>query len=255
MICPRFRSCSVTKEDQSSVTGCRQTWIWILLFLVLLSGNSPEAAEVGPFQGVVQRLDLRQNKWISIRNGEKISEGDRIRTGKNGRIELVFKDRRYLRLARVSEIHILEEKENTKLRDLDVTLVRGTIWASMLRKHSRRSRLRIRTPVAVIAVKGTQFNTEFEHQQQMLQVTVLKGRIEVLAPETVKGPEKMRGPKEIQGPREISREEWLVRVSSGQFLNIGPNDAQPKLGTAGQGLLENEWVRFNKERDSSIESQ
>ena len=133
MICPRFRSCYVTKEDKSSVTGFRQTWIWISLFLVLLSGNSPEAAEVGPFQGVVQRLDLRQNKWISIRNGEIISEGDRIRTGKNGRIELVFKDRRYLRLARVSEIHILEEKENTKLRDLDVTLVRGTIWASMLR--------------------------------------------------------------------------------------------------------------------------
>ena len=255
MICPRFRSCYVTKEDKSSVTGFRQTWIWIKLFLVLLSGNSPEAAEVGPFQGVVQRLDLRQNKWISIRNGENISEGDRIRTGKNGRIELVFKDRRYLRLARASEIRILENGENPKVRALDVSLARGTLWASVLQKHSRRSRLRIRTPVAVIAVKGTQFNTEFEHQQQMLQVTVLKGRIEVLAPETVKGPEKRRGPKEIQGPREISREEWLVRVSSGQFLNIGPNDARPKLGTAGKGLLENEWVRFNKERDSSLENR
>ena len=65
----------------------------------------------------------------------------------------------------------------------------------------------------------------------------------------------MEGPKEIPGPREISREEWFVRVSSGQFLEIGPYDARPTLGTARQGLLENEWVRFNKERDSSLESQ
>ena len=249
MICPRFRSCYVTQEDQTSVSGYSQTWIWIVLFLVLLSGKSPEAAEVGPLQGLVQRLDLRQNRWKNIRNGEKISEGDRIRTGKNGRIELVFKDRRYLRLDRASEIRILEDGENPKVRDLDVFLARGTLWASVLRKHSRRSSLRIRTPVAVMAVKGTQFNSEFEHQQQMLQVTVLKGRSEVIAPE------KMEGPREIQGPREISREEWLVRVSSGQFLNIGPYDARPTLGIAGQGLLENEWVQFNKERDSSLESQ
>ena len=27
------------------------------------------------------------------------------------------------------------------------------------------------------------------------------------------------------------------------------------VGTAGQGLLENKWVRFNKERDSSLENR
>ena len=44
---------------------------------------------------MVERLDLRKNKWEKVRRGDSLLKGDRIRTGRNSRAELVFKNKVY----------------------------------------------------------------------------------------------------------------------------------------------------------------
>ena len=127
----------------------------------LLPGQIPEAAEIGPIKGLVERLDLRKNKWEKVRQGDSILKDDRIRTGRNSRAELVFKNKVYLRASANSEMNVRSLFGDTKEQDLDVNLIRGTLWTSALRKLKKKSRVIIRTPVAVIAVKAPQFNTVF----------------------------------------------------------------------------------------------
>jgi len=215
----------------------------------LLPGQIPEAAEIGPIKGLVERLDLRKNKWEKVRRGDSILKDDRIRTGRNSRAELVFKNKVYLRASANSEMNVRSLFGDTKEQDLDVNLIRGTLWTSALRKLKKKSRVKIRTPVAVMAVKGTQFNTVFQPATEKLEIIVVEGRIEVLPPSQMKGPGKFRGPKEILGPREITREEWIAQVSSGEKLILSRKDEKPLIGTAGPDQLGNDWILFNRERD------
>ena len=215
----------------------------------LLPGKKPEAAEVGPIKGLVQRLDLRKNKWEKVRRGDSLLKGDRIRTGRNSRVELVFKNKIYLRASANSEIDVSSLLVNTKEQDLDVNLTRGTLWTSVLRKLIKKSQVKIRTPVAVMAVKGTQFNTVFQPVTEQLEVIVVEGRVEVIPPSRMEGPRKIRGPKEILGPREITREEWMAQVSSGEKLILSRKDEKPLIGTAGPDQLGNDWILFNRVRD------
>ena len=215
----------------------------------LLPGQIPEAAEIGPIKGLVQRLDLRKNKWEKVRRGDSILKDDRIRTGRNSRVELVFKNKIYLRASANSEINVRSLFGDTKEQDLDVNLIRGTLWTSALRRLKKNSRVKIRTPVAVMAVKGTQFNTVFQPANEQLEIILVEGRIEVFPPSPMEGPEKIQGPKEILGPREITREEWMAQVSSGEKLILSRKDEKPLIGKAGPDQLGNDWILFNRERD------
>ena len=222
-----------------------------LLFFVyfLLPGQIPEAAEIGPIKGLVERLDLRKNKWEKVLKGDSILKDDRIRTGRDSSAELVFKNKVYLRASANSEINVRSLFGDTKEQDLDVNLIRGTLWTSALRKLKKKSRVKIRTPVAVMAVKGTQFNTVFQPANEQLEIIVVEGRIEVFPPSQMEGPGKIRGPKEILGPREITREEWIAQVSSGEKLILNRKDEKPLIGFAGAVQLGNDWILFNRERD------
>ena len=106
----------------------------LLFFAYFLPpGQIPEAAEIGPIKGLVERLDLRKNKWEKVRRGDSILKDDRIRTGRNSRVELVFKNKIYLRASSNSEIKVRSLFGDTKEQDLDVNLIRGTLWTSALR--------------------------------------------------------------------------------------------------------------------------
>ena len=215
----------------------------------MLPGQIPEAAEIGPIKGLVERLDLRKNKWENVRQGDSIINDDQIRTGSNSRVELVFKNKIYLRASANSEINVSSLFGDTKKQELDVNLIRGTLWTSVLRKLKKKSLVKIRTPVAVMSVKGTQFNTVFQPVTEQLELIVVEGRVEVLPPSQMEGPGIIQGQKEILGPREITREEWMAQVSSGEKLILSRNEEKPLIGKAGPDQLGNDWTLFNKERD------
>ena len=84
-----FRS-DCLKTDQSFMVIMKIVAGLLCLVYFLLPGKKPEAAEVGPIKGLVQRLDLRKNKWEKVRRGDLILKGARLRTSRNSRVELVL---------------------------------------------------------------------------------------------------------------------------------------------------------------------
>lgn len=83
-----------------------------------------------------------------------LSPGDRVYTGRTGRIFLQFKDGSQSTLDHDAVFEIEEEKAES----VTLNLTLGKIWCAVSKLANRR--FRVRTPTAVAAVRGTEFTVE-----------------------------------------------------------------------------------------------
>ena len=150
--------------------------IFILIFLI----KAPIQAQFQP-SGVVK---LVEGNGIIIRNGIQINiqkketiikNGDLIRTNESGKIILTLLGGDNVFLAPDTEIKF---KENNKKKGLSNIINRNLTLKVRLLAKIRRNLARpiqIRTPNAIVAVKGTEFVTEFI--QQITNVGTIKGLV------------------------------------------------------------------------------
>ena len=150
--------------------------IFILIFLI----KAPIQEQFQP-SGVVK---LVEGNGIIIRNGIQINlqkketiikNGDLIRTNESGKIILTLLGGDNVFLAPDTEIKFKENKKKKGLSNIinrNLTL-KGRLLAK-IRKNLERP-IQIRTPNAIVAVKGTEFVTEFI--QGITNVGTIKGLV------------------------------------------------------------------------------
>ena len=150
--------------------------IFILIFLI----KAPIQAQFQP-SGVVK---LVEGNGIIIRNGIQINiqkketirkNGDMMRTNESGKIILTLLGGDNVFLAPDTEIKFKENKKKKGLSNIinrNLTL-KGRLLAKIRKDFSRP--IQIRTPNAIVAVKGTEFVTEFI--QQITNVGTIKGLV------------------------------------------------------------------------------
>ena len=150
--------------------------IFILIFLI----KAPIQAQFQP-SGVVK---LVEGNGIIIRNGIQINlqkketiikNGDLIRTNESGKIILTLLGGDNVFLAPGTEIKFKENKKKKGLSNIinrNLTL-KGRLLAKIRNDFSRP--IQIRTPNAIVAVKGTEFVTEFI--QGITNVGTIKGLV------------------------------------------------------------------------------
>ena len=149
--------------------------IFILIFLI----KAPIQAQFQP-SGVVK---LVEGNGIIIRNGIQINlqkktiikNGDLIRTNESGKIILTLLGGDNVFLAPDTEIKFKENKKKKGLSNIinrNLNL-KGRLLAKISKDFSRP--IQIRTPNAIVAVKGTEFVTEFI--QQITNVGTIKGLV------------------------------------------------------------------------------
>ena len=150
----------------------------ILLSILLLS--SFLQAQFQP-SGVVKLVDgygiiIRNGTEINIQKKETIiKNGDLIRTNESGKIILTLLGGDNVFLAPDTEIKFKENKKKKGLSNIinrNLTL-KGRLLAKIRKNLSRP--IQIRTPNAIVAVKGTEFVTEFI--QGITNVGTIKGLV------------------------------------------------------------------------------
>ena len=150
----------------------------IILSILLLS--SPLQAQFQP-SGVVKLVDgfgiiIRNGSEIKIQKKETfIKNGDLIRTNFSGKIILTLFGGDDVFIAPDTEIKFKENKSKKGLSNVinrNLTL-KGRLLAK-IRKNLARP-IQIRTPNAIVAVKGTEFVTEFI--QGITNVGTIKGLV------------------------------------------------------------------------------
>jgi len=125
------------------------------LFFNLSDGRaaSKDIALVLKVRGDV-RYRSREINWTSLKRGRRLTSGDRIRTGEEALVALVFSDdKSMMKIRSDSEVSIRGER---KKRGITKRLFMGLgeMWAKV---NPRGGGFRLETPSGVAAVRGTEF--------------------------------------------------------------------------------------------------
>ncbi len=134
-----------------------------IISIVLLVGLFAETAFAsGPIaivlkaRGPVTIKNARTGKLAKARRGSRLRNGDKIKTGRRGRVAIKFiDDASLVRIRPNSSCTINAKKEKNSVAK-NVFVEVGTIFSRITKQ---RSRFRVTTPTSVASVKGTQFWT------------------------------------------------------------------------------------------------
>jgi hypothetical protein len=140
--------------------------ILIFVFSILISVPCVFAGEVGTITYVEGRVDLsQQGAGIAapVRDGDKISVGDAIRTKSDSKAEVTFLDRSKLRLAQNSRAEVADyqlDKDN-KRKTATIKLDRGKA-RTIIARMADKAEFNILTPNAEGKVKGSDIFTFYQ---------------------------------------------------------------------------------------------
>lgn len=145
------------------------------LSLVLLGGTlfvGPQAQSAAGSARVTHVFGLVQARagsgWQAAGLNQTLYPGMTLRTGSNSRSEIRYHDGSLVRLGSRTILRVRSAK--------DLRLLRGKTWIK--KQHNPGERMRIRTPIAVATVIGTElFVSHNEHN--VSHVTTLNGIVEV----------------------------------------------------------------------------
>lgn len=141
--------------------------------------TNPITAELAAFRGNVQVV--RGTEARPVMKGMELSEGDIIETGPNGFATLVLPDASHVSLPSSSRIRLARLRQVPMSDSIDrrFTLEQGRSEAKVTPMTNPASRFLITTPVAVAAVRGTQFRVTYTPSELKAVTEVTEGKVAV----------------------------------------------------------------------------
>lgn len=119
------------------------------------------AGEVVSVEGTVFIRPDGKNSAIqpkSARPGDRVYAGYVVNTSSNGKIKLLMKDKSILDLGPSALFKVDHFKSNSGSdREMDVSMMYGTMRSAVTQKITGKGRFRVRTPTATMGVRGTEF--------------------------------------------------------------------------------------------------
>ena len=134
-----------------------------VLFVLLAAILAPVvalAAQAGKITGLKGTAQVREKNnipYIALKKGVKINEGNWIKTGANGWVELTLSDNSKFTLANNTEFEVTSFMVKGKQRQGKFNLAQGKLRASVVKLGGARSGMTVRSGTAVAGIKGTEF--------------------------------------------------------------------------------------------------
>lgn len=198
---------------------------WIFAGMILFSGEGMAQAGTVPSApaeavAVVKEVEgaleiLREGRTLSGESGNPLYAGDELVTGPSDRalIELEA-DRSLVKITYDTTLRLVVAEAGASS---ELLLVRGLMWG---KKVAAEPVLSIRTPVAVLAVKGTEYFVKVI-TEDISQVVVKDGKIEIRyddyavdAGEMSQVTVKKKKPPLVEGiTQELMNEQWVYRFA------------------------------------------
>jgi len=118
------------------------------------------AAQVGKITGLKGTAQFRAKNnvpYSAIKKGDAISEGNWIKTGSDGWIELTLDDKSRFTLANNSEFEVSRFQLSKNKREGVFNLSQGKLRASVTKFSGKLSGMTVKSGTAVAGIKGTEF--------------------------------------------------------------------------------------------------
>jgi len=157
----------------------------LLLMMLVSMRGVVLAQEVGTVAAVDGSAKIgRGEVWLNLTPGAAVHRGDEIRTGRPGRLRIVFQDDTVLTVSDDSRVVVNEQVFNPdrgKARSL-LGLLQGKVSALVSEYYQRPGAVyEIKTATAVAGVRGTEFVVSYNPTDERTEVTGLSGSVEVIS--------------------------------------------------------------------------
>ncbi|HVN87276.1 MAG TPA: FecR family protein [Candidatus Binatia bacterium] len=157
----------------------------VVVFVLLVATPMmwAQAQEVGTIASIDGRAEIgRGGAWSDAAAGAAIQLGDVLRTGKPGRVRVVFQDDSVLTVSENSEVRVDEQTFNPNKGQATslMGLLRGKVNAVVSEYyHNSANAFEIKTPNATAGVRGTEFTIGYDADAELTEVVGISGHITV----------------------------------------------------------------------------
>ena len=157
--------------------------LFLCIALLLTSGagaafaSAKVSAKILSIEGDVQVVRAGGEKPFAAFVNMRLAEGDRVITGTNGRAEIQMDDEVIITLVENTRIYLSELRGSGGAQQSSIGLQAGGVGSSVGKKLEENSRFEIKTPTAVMGVRGTEFFTQYFSGN--VDVRVVDGFVEV----------------------------------------------------------------------------
>jgi phage tail protein X len=234
----------------------------------------PPGMQVRANKGVITYLDgqVQVKKggnppWSPAHPNQILYGKDEIKVFAKSRAELILDNQSVMRLSEntVLTLHQLEEDPVSQKETTRMGVSFGKLWTRATKLFNPASRLEVRTPTAIAGVQGTTYQVSVMDERSTT-IQVFEGAVKVYnpfpppqpsppGPTTPSGaPQEVRGPVEVPGPTAVSREEWTqIVLRQFQQITVTDRDISRPISFNINQERQNEWIRWNEERDSDFQ--
>ncbi len=208
----------------------RIMFVGIVISVLLLTSLAAYANDIGTarlslIQGdVVVLTQDTGNEWVAASINFPLLPGDSVWVPQDGRTEIQFIGRTYLRAAGNTEITITKTAWDRDSRIIQTALPQGSVYINYRSSTGKDSVCQVDTPlISVMAYENAQY-TILVGEDGYTEVSVLGGIVYVDSPS------------------------GNTRVARGNVISVGPEN-YAEISPLGP---RNEWVRWNRSRDSRL---
>jgi len=155
----------------------------VLSLALLLVAFRVGAQEVGTVAGLDGTADIgRGGAWTPATVGAPIEQGDQLRTGRPGRLKVVFQDDSVLSVSEESLVVVNEQVFDpaTKKARSYFDLIQGKLNSIVSEYYSRPgASYQVKTATAVAGVRGTEFTVSYDPDDEVTEVLGFNGTVQV----------------------------------------------------------------------------
>jgi len=155
----------------------------ILFAMVALVAPAAWGQEVGTVAAVDGTAEIgRGDSWSTAAIGAAVQQGDELRTGKPGRLRIVFQDDSVLALSEDSDVVVNEQVFDPSAGSTNslMGLLRGKVNAIVSDYYHRAgAAYEIKTKTAVAGVRGTEFSMAYDTRTEVTEVVGITGVVAV----------------------------------------------------------------------------
>jgi len=132
---------------------------FIILLILPFSAFSAQVGVISGLNGKVQFRSKNNIPYSATQKGETVSEGNWIKTGSNGWVELTLNDKSKFTLSNNTEFEITSFLYSKNKREGSFKMTQGKLRASVVKLAGKQSGtgLTVKSGTAVAGIKGTEF--------------------------------------------------------------------------------------------------
>ena len=143
---------------------------------MLFSAKAKAVAAISTMKGMVMVKPIGSRKYVPAYKGQMLKSGEWIKTKSGVFVAIIFLDGSNIKIQQETEVKISSYRMTAKELKTTLNLNKGQAWSNVASQGAA-GEFKIATPTAVASVKGTEFDLEYDAENEETNLVVFEGEV------------------------------------------------------------------------------